>query len=346
MVCSSPNGSKSKYGVVGYNGTSIFSWTITSPSGVVMPVTPLNASSDSIEVNWGIDPEQGIYTFSVEELTGFGCVGLPFSDQVILNTNKLFIPFPDDNNQDVYYSCVGNSITLEASYFENGTTYLWENNTSETKQTYITTSEGTYHVQIVRGNDKSCSFDSVQSKFHPQPYVWLGNDATLFGNQTLELNVEDPLFTAYSWSTGATTPNILVDGLSGNQTIKVTITDINGCEASDDINIFAADYNNLRIAAAFTPNGDQINDTWRFPTPSKGGEDLMLYIDGFDAKVYNRLGKLVWSKQFLSNNSSWEGWDGRDLNGRPLPMDSYHYIIVFKINGKELVYKGSVTIVR
>ena len=50
---------------------------------------------------------------------------------------------------------------------------------------------------------------------------------------------------------------------------------------------------------------------------------------------------MVWE-----SDGPFKAWDGKDLGGRELPMDSYHYIIRFKVGGDVYTYKGSVTIVR
>lgn len=341
MVCS---GSISKYGVNGVGGSS-FTWTITSPSNVVIPYTPLNANQDSISISWGNTFEGGIYSFSVLETTSSGCVGVPFEDAfIILNTNSFYLPV--QGNQEVFVACEGESIELDPGLFKN---YLWSVTNAPTTQTYITTLEGTYQVRLVDFNN-SCTFDTIQARFNPLPTVWLGNDTILFANQTLELDAFDPTFDTYKWYNTipiGTTPigtsqTLTVDGLSGNKTYTVTVTDNNGCVNSDEINVGAANYRDLKIPSVFTPNGDQINDKWYFPRIDKeSNQDLYVYFDDVDVNVYNRTGKLVWN-----STKTFVPWDGKDLNGRDLPMDSYHYIIRFRISGHEYMYKGSITIIR
>lgn len=350
MVCA---GSVSTYGVVGMGG-SAFTWTITDPNGNPIPQKYIKTNQEKVEVTWRDTLPAGIYTFSVLETTVFGCTGILKDPQyIVLNTNEIFIPV--DGNQDVFTACSGKSITLDAGYFGNDSRYLWTGYSDSTKQTFITTTGGTYQVRIVDGNSKSCSYDTLRAVFHPLPYVWLGNDTTLFAGQTLELNASDPTFTGYSWyntvpiggSPIAISPTLTVDGLSGNKTYTVVVTDINGCENSDNIKVNAADYSNLKIPAAFTPNGDQINDVWVFPRSNVQGDnaELYKYFDNVnvkvDVKVFSRWGKLVWE-----SSSKFKFWDGKDMNGTDLPMDSYHYIIRFIINDKEYDYKGSVTIIR
>lgn len=360
MVCA---GSKSDYGVVSlYHGMSDFKWRVyhsfinssNIKDTIFVDATDISlfARGDSIEVFW--DESKyigGIYTLEVTETNDFGCSGPRYTTDLMLNTNTIY--FAVEGNDYLFTGCDGKPITLNAGYFGQDSRYLWTGYPDSTKQTFITTTAGTYQVRIVDGNSKSCSYDTLRAFFNPLPYVWLGNDTTLFANQTLTLDVTDPDFNAYKWYNNGVdlnlnplTSTLTVDGLSGNRTYKVTVTDLNGCTNSDEIDVNAANMNNLHIPAAFTPNGDMINDVWAFPRSNIQGvdQDLYQYFNGADVKVdikvYSRWGKLVW------HTPVFKLWDGKDLNGRDLPMDSYHYIIVIDFNGKQYNYKGSVTIIR
>ncbi len=343
MVCA---GSVSTYGVLGTGG-STFVWTITDPNGNPIPQKYIIVNNDKVEVTWRDTLPAGMYTFSVLETTVFGCTGtLKEPQHIILNNNTISMPFVGVPTSVA--ACIGNEVTLDPGLFHN---YFWTINSS-TSRTYITTEAGTYEVRLVDEN-QSCTYNDIEAVFHPLPYVWLGNDTTLFASQTLELNVFDPDFTAYQWFSNGVDMNlntltsaITVDGLSGTKTYKVEVTDENGCENSDEIKVTAGDLGDLDIPAAFTPNGDEINDKWDFPRPKKQFEtnDLYQYFNNdqikVTTKVFNRWGKLVWESDI------YKSWDGKDLNGRELPMDSYHYIIVISFKGKEFTYKGSVTIIR
>lgn len=331
MACA---GSISRYGVNGLAG-STFTWTITDPSGHVIPYTPITSDEQTIEVQWSDTYTGGVYTFSVEETSIYGCTGAPWDQQfVILNTPTINIPF--EGVPSSVAVCYGETATLDPGVYKN---YFWQD--GSTNQIYYTGEAGTYQVRLV-DNGSSCSYNNIEAVIHPLPVVWLGNDTVLFGNQTLTLDAYNPNFQIYNWSDGSTLTSTTVTGQAGNQTIWVKVTDDNGCKNSDTINISAADYNHLRIPAAFTPNGDGINDKWYFPAPDpKLKQDLFPYFDNVEVRIFNRWGKLVWQ-----SNKQFSAWDGKDLNGKELPMDSYHYIIRFIVNDKTYLYKGSVTIIR
>jgi hypothetical protein len=57
--------------------------------------------------------------------------------------------------------------------------------------------------------------------------------------------------------------------------------------------------------------------------------------------VYDRLGNLV----FRCTGGCPQAWNGEDLLGRELPVDSYFYIIELN-TGDQTPLKGTVTIIR
>ena len=87
----------------------------------------------------------------------------------------------------------------------------------------------------------------------------------------------------------------------------------------------------LIIHNAFSPNGDLINDLWNI-----GNSDLY---PEMEVTIYNRWGQSVWK----SEKGYPDPWDGKS-NGKPLPVDSYHYAIDLH-NGSKIII-GAVTIVK
>lgn len=333
-------GTTEKYGVKGFNGISDFDWVITDPDGAVLPSSSyqLLARGDSILITWGEGLKGGIYTVTVTEHTDYGCTGAPLSVYITLNTPEIFIPISNNLNDNMGV-CYGQIATLDPG--TGFRSYLWQDD--NTNQLYYTGDAGTFTVRLV--NDTySCSYDSTKLAVYDLPTVSLGQDTFLFANQTLTLDVYNPDFSFYNWSTGSVTPSITVDGLGGDRSIWVIVTDLNGCKNSDTVNVKSSDYNRLKIPAAFTPNGDGFNDKWEFPmTKDIDGNyvSVMEYLQDVDVQVFNRWGKLVWKSSGL-----YKPWNGKDLGGRELPMDSYHYIIVFTVGNKKFEYKGSITVIR
>jgi gliding motility-associated-like protein len=345
MACT---GSIERYWVKGFNGQSVFTWTITDSDGNVLPSSFYtligSGRGDSIQINWDSALKGGIYTFTVVEHLGSGpsgCAGdgEPYSQDIMLNSPTINIPF--EGVPTSVAVCYGNQAALDPGLFLN---YLWQDNS--TNRIFYTGTAGTYQVRLINPT-QSCSYNEIEAVINPLPYVWLGNDTTLFNNQSLVLDASvDPSIMSYIWSTGSILPSITVTNVdNGNMKVWVTVTDANTCQNSDTIKIDGYNIRDLRIPHAFTPNGDGINDKWYFPAPPLGttvNQDLYPYFDNISVRIFNRWGKLVWE-----SNNKFVAWDGKDLHGENLPMDSYHYLIRLVTKDNEtLTFKGSITIVR
>ncbi|MFA9370079.1 MAG: hypothetical protein ACERIH_00005, partial [Labilibaculum antarcticum] len=124
-------------------------------------------------------------------------------------------------------TCSGGTITFDAGNI--GSTYLW--NTGETTQTIAVSVSGNYSVTITDGNGCSAT-DDVDATIHVNPVVDLGIDQETCSGGTITFDAGN-VGSTYLWSTGETTQTISVS-TSGNY--SVTITDANGCSASDDVN--------------------------------------------------------------------------------------------------------------
>ncbi len=91
----------------------------------------------------------------------------------------------------------------------------------------------------------------------------------------------------------------------------------------------------FKVPNLFTPNGDGENDQW------------MVILDKTPnaiVQIYNRWGVKVYeSKHDNAEGTNIITWDGRMSNGGDAPSDGYQYVIS---DGKKVLYKGSVTIMR
>lgn len=114
------------------------------------------------------------------------------------------------------------------------------------------------------------------------------------------------------------------------QTTTYTLTASNavGCEKTETVTITVL--NDLIVPNGFTPNGDNVNDTWEI-------EGLRAYPNVF-IQVFNRWGTLVFSSKGYT-----ESWAGQ-YNGAPLPTGTYYYTLSSDILEQPL--SGSVSIFR
>jgi gliding motility-associated-like protein len=125
---------------------------------------------------------------------------------------------------------------------------------------------------------------------------------------------------------------------------EVSVTDIQGCTAEGTFNLKALNSSCLGIPTAFTPNYDFANDTWEINYINQDGGEASfheIYPDG-EIEIYDRLGSLV----YRCAGGCAEPWNGEDMKGRALPVDSYYFIIQLN-NGKDTPpIKGNVTIIK
>lgn len=123
-------------------------------------------------------------------------------------------------------ACQGTPVQLVAT--GNWASYLWS--TGATSPTITVTNAGNYGLTVTDNN--ACTGSATfQLTYLPAPSFSLGNDSIICADTTIQL--DGPMgAVAYNWSTGPTTSSIVV-GSGG--AYSLTVTDANGCTASDDI---------------------------------------------------------------------------------------------------------------
>ncbi|MBX2978714.1 MAG: gliding motility-associated C-terminal domain-containing protein [Flavobacteriales bacterium] len=126
--------------------------------------------------------------------------------------------------------CPGGQVTLNAT--TAGATYLWS--TGATTAT-ISATPGDYDVQVTVNGCSSTAAVTVGA--YPAAQVDLGNDATLCSGESTTLNVFQA-GASYLWQDGSTGPSLTV---TTPGTYTVTLTDANGCVASDAVDISFTD---------------------------------------------------------------------------------------------------------
>jgi gliding motility-associated-like protein len=89
---------------------------------------------------------------------------------------------------------------------------------------------------------------------------------------------------------------------------------------------------NVFYPNAFTPNGDDLNDTFNV-----GGQ----FIAGFEMKIYNRWGELVFTSDDVN-----VGWDG-SFRGNIMPEGTYVFIAkITDMAGRTIERSGSVLLLK
>lgn len=159
------------------------------------------------------------------------------------------------------------------------------------------------------------------------PKVEAGGNQRIFLGEFVNLNGSSN-GSSFVWSPVST----LSDSVSlspvaaPEQTTIYTLTaQLNGCQSSDTVVISVN--TNFLVPNILTPNGDNINDDWRFEGASQ--------FPDLKATVYNRWG----NKIFESSTGYSDAWTGDNV-----PAGIYFYVID-KGNGDETI-KGTVTVLR
>ena len=131
------------------------------------------------------------------------------------------------------------------------------------------------------------------------------------------------------WSDGSTGLNRT--GLKQGSYTAV-ITDHNNCGETVTSEVdFSFSYGCLVIPQVITPNNDGYNDVWQI-------RNIDLYPDA-EVRIFNRWGKMVFSTRNLADNP----WNGT-VGGKPVPTDSYHYILYLNDGSKPR--SGVISVIR
>lgn len=283
--------------------------------------------NNQIDVDWGITA--GIYEIKVVETNIYGCIGDTVQALVEVTDRFDFNPFPP-----VIEICEGEIYIFDAG--SGFVAYLWNDDSDFITQTFATGDAGRYWIQVVDENGLFGS-DTVELVVNPLPVVDLGPDTILLIDESIVLDAGNA-GSLYTWSTGAISQTVEVWGSETPATIWVEVTTMAGCSAGDTIFIDFDEGFRLIIPTIFTPNSDGVNDTWIIT--DNDGNDLMTSYPKAVVEVFNRWGDAV----FISQPGYPTPWDGTYRN-RPLPMDSYHYVINLNVPGTKDI-TGNVTIFR
>lgn len=294
--------------------SSTFEWTVEGG-------TITRDYGDTIIVDWNVVP--GLYAITVLETSADGCAGE-------LKSGEVQVLAPEIDLGGDTYICEGEFIEIEAvGDFDS---YLWHD--GSTGSSYVTDVAGWIGVEVSDFNGCTAS-DSLYLTVNELPFVDLGNDTSICGEEGLELDA-GPDGVNYTWSTGDISQTITVFSF-GDQEIWVISEDAFGCSNSDTILIEACDVSFYfrDIPTAITPSdGNGLNDFWVV-------DKLQAYPEAV-VEIFDRWGTLVWRSEPGYSNP----WDGRNMKGEEMPMDSYHFVMQLNTGAKRDVVTGIITVIR
>ena len=314
--------STESYGVDGF-ASSEFLWSVEG--GAIVN----GDGTEQIDVQWGY--ETGRYRMEVVEYTIAGCMSSPSIAYVVVQAPEV------DLGYRYYEICEHDSVVFDATgqYYGNYS-FVWHNGSSNATYTAKTTENIWIEVTDGLGCKRT---DSVEFVVHSLPVIDIGYDTILCDLQNpLELNAGIN-YSYHEWFRSSSDNEVVsteyyYDVYPGADTISVIVTDFNNCVNSDTLVVLACDINELfrEIPNTFTPNGDDINDSWEIPHMDQFPKAVL--------EVFDRWGRLVFHTDNVESNM----WDGTS-KGKDMPMDTYFYVLEFNLHGFEPL-SGTINLIR
>lgn len=185
--------------------------------------------------NGGAPDDSCIYstggTYTIAITNRFGCDTAGTTSHTVTSHPS---PNPNVQPQDSAFICPGGNVTLTAA--AGFTQYHWSTNATTSSITVSTA--GPYSVTVT--NSFGCTGTdnvTVYSGRNYNPVFALDTTNGFCEGTPITISVHDSLsqpVNSYSWSTGGTNSSITV---SSSNTYSVTLSDANGCTASESVNV-------------------------------------------------------------------------------------------------------------
>lgn len=238
--------------------------------------------------------------------------------------------------QDIPPACVPEDATLDAGVQGcDICLYEWKTGDTTALLNVPPGAQGKFPV-LVYDHYGCFDRDTVSLSTPSVPTVDIGPPDTLIQNsETLTLSDYQPGLT-YEWNTGQTSSSILVleDGL-----YAVTVTNGEGCTASDQILVTFEKEGKIYVPNAFLPDWDGRNEY-----VTVYGDRSVLKVNYF--RVYDRWGGLCFERRDFEPNVDHLGWDGR-WRGKPLPAGVYVWTLSVAVkDSPDKILTGNVLLVR
>ena len=247
-----------------------------------------------------------------------------------------FMPLPDITiTQTDTTVCRDSLFTMVAS---GAVEYTWD--TTATLNTLVGPvvigAPKVSEIFVVRGRSDFGCVDTATAKINvvPRPFVDLGQDLNIFTCEPITLDAGVSTGNQYyMWDDLSQGRKRLV---TESGTYYVTISN-EGCAVSDTIRVEMCNSGIFSAPDAFTPNGDGINDVFRFTSSDPTMK--------FNLTIFDRHGMVIYQSDDIH-----EGWDG-NMNGKSCPSGVYIYLVKYVGSGSidpgtERIQTGKIVLVK
>lgn len=233
----------------------------------------------------------------------------------------------------------------------NGPSYAYSINQQPSQDINLPTSVFAETYTMTVFDSRNCSTDTLFTINQPNPIVVnldpvieveLGDSITL--RPTIipggpPINNDSIFWTPSTYLSCDRCRNPVVRPLE-SQTYFVTVYDFNGCEGTAQITVDVDKNRNVYLPNVFSPNGDGINDEFRIYT-GPGVQEIK------SVRLFDRWGNILYEATGVEpSDAGVPTWDGT-FKGKPLDPAVFVYLVeVTFLDGRLLLYRGDVTLIR
>jgi gliding motility-associated-like protein len=209
---------------------------------------------------------------------------------------------------------------------------------------------GQWNVSLTVTSDYGCQYTQTYTNFvetSPLPTAQFNvtpNPTTMFETTVVVQDFSINNIVNWDWVAPGSSQGVsslenptlnYPDGETGEYMIYLTVTDDLGCTDTTSVKVIVLSDVLAYIPNAFTPDGDEHNQIWKY---SFAGIET----SGFSMYIYNRWGEMIWESHDVSGY-----WDGT-YNGKIVPDGVYMWRADFDVlnDAERRVLNGSITVLR
>ncbi len=301
-----------------------------------------NITSSSTNVNVTVD-KAGTYVMTVTSIQN-GCSATDSVD-VEINDNV-----PSDAQLDIVppgCNSLGTITVVDIVGGQSPFSYKLNQGAYQNNPSFVNLNPNSYTIQIVDAN--GCSLELVTQIPQAQELkVELPFDVTVEYGALYPivpiLNVPDQQIVTASWNIGdyLSCADCLYPIVTGTESkvYRLSVKDINGCAAFDDIRIWVIKDFGVYIPNAFSPNGDGLHDNWFVYGDPKEITNIPR------VQVFNRWGGLVYERTEIAINDPSQGWDGKVGGVCSNAGVFVYYVELEYTDGTKRLFSGDINLMR